>query len=181
MAKRTDIPKRSEVDPVYQWRLSDIYADTAAWESDLKKAQALMKDMESCKGILSGGRNSVLKALTTYADLNRVVERLFVYAYMKKDEDNANTESQAMMDRAQSLSVQAGTAASFLTPELLTIPEDTLTGYMEDGDFSEYSHFLHNVNRQARSYPGGKGRGTAGHGRRSGRSAPAGVSHAQQR
>ena len=148
MAKRTDIPKRSEVDPVYQWHLNDIYADTAAWESDFKKAQALMKDMESCKGTLSGSRNDVLKALTTFADLNRVVERLVVYAYMKKDEDNANTESQAHMDRAQSLSVQAGTAASWLTPELLTIPEDVLTGYMEDNDFSEYSHFLDNVNRQ---------------------------------
>ena len=148
MAKRTDIPKRSEVDPVYQWRLSDIYADTAAWESDFKKAQALIQDMESCKGTLSGGGSNVLKALRTYADLNRVVERLFVYAYMKKDEDNANTEAQARMDRAQSLSVQASTAASFLTPELLTIPEDTLAGYMEDDDFSEYSHFLHNVNRQ---------------------------------
>ena len=148
MAKRTDIPKRSEVDPVYQWHLSDIYPDTAAWESDFKKAQALMKDMESCKGTLSGGRNDVLKALTTYADLNRVVERLFVYAYMKKDEDNANTKAQGRMDRAQSLSVQASTAASFLTPELLTIPADTLTGYMEDGHFSEYSHFLDNVNRQ---------------------------------
>mgnify|MGYP000294842082 FL=1 len=148
MAKRTDIPKRSEVDPVYQWHLSDIYADTAAWESDFKKAQALMKDMESRKGTLAGGRNDVLKALKTFADLNRVVERLVVYAFMKKDEDNANTESQAHMDRAQSLSVQAGTAASWLTPELLTIPADTLTGYMEDSDFAEYSHFLDNVNRQ---------------------------------
>ena len=148
MAKRTDIPKRSEVDPVYQWRLSDIYVDTAAWESDFKKAQALMKDMEACKGTLSGGKNNVLKALRTLADMNRVVERLFVYAYMKKDEDNANTEAQGRMDRAQSLSVQAGTAASFLTPELLTVPEDTLTGYMEDSDFDEYSQFLHNVNRQ---------------------------------
>jgi len=128
--------------------LSDIYADAAAWESDFTKAQALMKDMEACKGTLSGGKDSVLKTLRTYADLSRVAERLFVYAYMKKDEDNANTEAQGRMDRAQSLSVQAGTAASWLTPELLTVPEYVLTGYMEDSDFSEFSHFLHNVNRQ---------------------------------
>lgn len=148
MAKRSDIPKRSDVDAALQWRLTDIYADTEAWESDFKKTQGLMKEMEARKGTLSGGKGDVLKALSTYAGMNRAVEKLFVYAYMKKDEDNANTDNQARMDRAQSLAVQASTAASWLTPELLTVPEDVLAGYIADPDFGAYGHFLHNVNRQ---------------------------------
>lgn len=148
MAKRTDIPQRGEVDRVYQWHLNDIYADTAAWEGDFSLAQGLMRDMEACKGSLAGGKGNTLKALRAYAGMSRVVERLYVYAFMKKDEDNANTESQGRMDRAQSLMVQAGTAASWLTPELLMVAEDVFAGYMQDPDFAEFNHFLHNVNRQ---------------------------------
>lgn len=41
------------------------------------------------------------------------VEKLYVFARMQKDQDNTNTQSQALLDRAQGLVVEYDSAISF--------------------------------------------------------------------
>ena len=68
---------------------------------------------------------------------------------MKKDQDNANTESQALLDRAQSLIVEFDSSTSFLEPEILEIPRDRAEEYIASlEELKPYRHYLDNLMRR---------------------------------
>lgn len=141
------VPERSALNLRDTWRLEDMYASQEAWEADYKKAEALLKAFSAFEGKL-GDADELKKALDAYFDANRLVENLFTYARMRRDEDNRKSEYQALTDRAQSLMVKLGTATAFVQPELLEQSADYLRGVMDEDAFCDYRVFLNEIERQ---------------------------------
>ena len=141
------VPERSALNLRDTWRLEDMYASQEAWEADYKKAEALLKAFSAFEGKL-GDADELKKALDAYFDANRLVENLFTYARMRRDEDNRKSEYQALTDRAQSLMVKLGTATAFVQPELLEQSADYLRGVMDEDAFCDYRVFLSEIERQ---------------------------------
>ena len=149
MSQVNKLPKRNEVPQESKWRLEDIYPDQKTWERDYQWVKTRMPEAESVKGSLGQSSEQLLKGLEYYAELSQTLEKLYSFAHMKKDEDNGNTEAQALLDRAQSLLVEGTSAVSFMIPELLAIPEETLNTYIESLDGLQiYDQFLHEVARR---------------------------------
>lgn len=142
------IKKREEIDNNYKWKLEDIYADEQKFEQDFVKVQELIKEENNYKGSLSKSAGDFLKALQWSEELERKNEKLYVYSRMRRDEDNSNHHYQAMFDRVQSLSVQAGGATSFLVPEILSISEEQIMKFMQDKDLAVYKHYIEELLRQ---------------------------------
>ncbi len=141
------VPERSELNVRDTWKLEDMYASQEAWEADYKKAEALLKAFSAFEGKL-GDADELKKALDAYFDANRLVENLFTYARMRRDEDNRKSEYQALTDRAQSLMVKLGTATAFVQPELLEKSADYLADVMNREAFSDYRVFLSEIERR---------------------------------
>lgn len=60
---------------------------------------------------------------------------------MRQDEDTAAPTYQALTQKAKKLSVEAGEALSFVTPEILSLPDETLDRFIADPSLSAYIHF----------------------------------------
>lgn len=143
------IKKREEIANEYKWKLEDIYPDEQLWEADFKTTQNLTGEVESLKGTLAGSADALLKVLRLSDQLGRQTEKLYVYARMRRDENNANHRYQALFDRAESLSIQAGSAASFIVPEILAIPENNLQAFLQSSqDLAVYKHYIDEILRQ---------------------------------
>lgn len=143
------MPKRDEIDNKFKWKLEDIYPTEDKWEEDYKTAKSLIFEMESYRGKLSLGAHELLEALEHCYETQRILERLFVYARMRKDEDNSNSKYQALSDRAQSLLVEFGSASSYMVPEIIAIDEEVLKGWArEDNRFDVYRQFLDGILRE---------------------------------
>ena len=69
---------------------------------------------------------STLVLLQTRDAVFEQLEKLFVYASMRKDEDTTNSTYQGMYDQAMQLYVRATTAISFIEPEILALPQEKL-------------------------------------------------------
>jgi oligoendopeptidase F len=68
---------------------------------------------------------------------------------MRRDEDNANNTYQSLNSRAMTLATEYASAASFMAPELLAIPDDRLTAFFEDEPgLALYRHDLDRLRRQ---------------------------------
>jgi oligoendopeptidase F len=149
MNQTKTLPKRSEVPLELKWRLEDIYPDEQSWEEDYQWVKQVLPEAESIKGTLGQSAEPLQKALDYYAALSEKIKKLYVFAHMKKDEDNGNTQAQALLDRAQALLVEGTSATAFLIPELLTIPEEKLNDWLSTQEgLKVYDHFLHEVNRR---------------------------------
>ncbi len=151
MAKQNQkrLPKRHEIPQEYKWRLEDIYPSTEEWEKDFEWVKENLPAVVEYKGKLGQSADSLLQGLNKYTSIMQKVEKLYVYARMKKDEDNTVPESQALMDRAQALMVEFDSAVSFLIPEILAIPAERLQEFLDSHEgLKPYDHFIENLIRQ---------------------------------
>lgn len=127
MKKRNDIAKK------YKWRIEDMYQSAAEWERDFISAERAAKRYSArFSGRLAEDGRTLLAAFKSADRLWQLTERVYVYARMKRDEDNANAHSQALADRAQALIAKISAAASFFTPEFLAIPRGRLAKLVKD-------------------------------------------------
>ncbi len=136
--------RRDEIDKRWQWKLEDLYPTLEMWEADFQKAKASVSKFESFKGRVA---ENPAKAIKAYFEGHLTLERMYAYAHMHRDEDNANTTFQALTDRAETLSVEAEAAASFLEPELLAMEESALQALMKDPALSDFDVYLRTLIR----------------------------------
>ncbi|MDK2903746.1 MAG: oligoendopeptidase [Clostridiales bacterium] len=142
------LPKREEIDKKYKWHLEDIYSSDDEWEEDFKRLKDMIPAMEGYKGGLNSADN-LYNALKLRDEISRLAERLFTYARMRRDEDNANAKYQALADRAMSLIIEVQSVLSFIVPEILAIPADEVYGYMtEKPELELYRHYIDDIMRQ---------------------------------
>jgi oligoendopeptidase F len=125
----TNLPSRKSADKRWQWRLEDLYATNEDWEKEYMQADGMIPKAAAWEGRLGESPGALLQALEDIAALSLLVERLYCYAQMRRDEDNAESLYQGMTDRAVALSVRVSGALSFFDPELLAIDSEKLKGF----------------------------------------------------
>ncbi len=137
MAK--ELKPRSEMDPKYTWKLSDIFPDDEAFEQELRSLEEALPAVSAFRGKVAQDPKAVIRA---DFDLRRRLSILYSYAFMKQDQDGADTHAQDMAGRAMSFIVRCRAEGSFLEPELLAMPEEELKALRDAEDFSDYSVYL---------------------------------------
>ena len=123
---------RDQIDSRYKWVLEDIYPSDEAWEADYKKLEGLFSEIPHIRKTLTKDEKSLAAALESIEAMEHIAGNLFVYARMRRDENNANTTYQAMTARAMDLNVRLGSALSFVSPALLALKDGVLEGYIRD-------------------------------------------------
>ena len=147
--KQGKLPSREEIPEDYKWKLEDMYPSIQSWEDDYKWVKENLPTLKEYEGTLGAGADNLFRGLNTYTGIMEKVEKLYVYAHMRKDQDNANTESQALLDRAQNLIVEFDSSTSFLEPEILEIPRDRAEEYIASlEELKPYRHYLDNLMRR---------------------------------
>ena len=138
---------RNEMDPRFQWDMTHIYADKAAWEDAYAKAEALVAELPALEGTLGNSVESLKNGLDKLYAAAEAVERVYSYASLCKSGDNGDPEYQNMEGKAVNLYVVFSTAVSFFDPEVLSIDEAVLDGYMNDPLLAGYRHILEDTAR----------------------------------
>jgi oligoendopeptidase F len=129
------------------WDLTTIYVDDDAWKTDLLNAQQLLQTAASHRDHLAESPARLRRALDDSMLLRETLERLFVYARLRLDEDTANTASIGRQDRVTAFSIEAGQALAFFDPEVLAIPEERVQELIQDEALATYRHLLDDLLR----------------------------------
>ena len=137
MAK--ELKARGEMDKRYQWRLDHIFETEEKYEAAFEQAG---KDIEKMAAWQGRVKENPMQAILDADKIALAFDRLAAYALMHRDEDNSDPVRQSRAARLQSLMVKAGSAASFLDPELLALPDETLSALAHQADFAPYSERL---------------------------------------
>lgn len=139
---------RREQDPKFQWRLSDLYEDTGAWERALQEAQAQIAAIEAHRGRLGESADTLLAVLRNRSAAERQLVQAYTYAHLHKDTDNGNATYQGMTDRAMQAIIAAQAALSFIEPEILAIAPETLRAWAQEPRFQNFRFYLEDLDRQ---------------------------------
>ncbi|SDZ00434.1 oligoendopeptidase F [Evansella caseinilytica] len=150
MANQTRaLPKRSDIQEALTWNLEAIYQTDDEWEKEFSEVKDMLPKMKAFKGRLGESGEELYQALQYQNDISVKLGKLYTYAHMRYDEDTTNSFYQGLNDRAGQLVSQVTNAASYVTPELLSVPEKTLQRFLEEyPDLKLYEHTLDQLNRQ---------------------------------
>ena len=143
------IPKRCDIEEQYKWRLEDIYPTREDWEKDFKRFEEMTEKFTALKGRLAESAETLLSYFRLSDELAVISDSLINYAQRKSDEDTANAENQAMVERLMGAYAAFSSATSFDTPEITAIPDDTLEAfYSTCPDLELYRRALDIIRRQ---------------------------------
>ena len=142
--------KQSEQENMlYNWKLEDIYSDENQWEEDYRQIQQLSAQLGIYQGRLGESGSTLYEVFILTEKMERMSDKVYVYAKMRQDEDNTNAYYQSLFDRAESLGIQASSAAAFIVPEILSIPEEKINEFLaEVTELRKYTHYLDELKRQ---------------------------------
>lgn len=143
------ILERETIDQKFKWHIDEMYPTKNDFEFAVESAKSLMSQVEVYKGKVLENRETLKQLMEVLEQLNRLVENIFTYAHMKKDENNGLAVSQGQYDRAMALSVEAGSITSFIEPELLSGSLETLVDWAQNDPFlATYRFYFEKLFRQ---------------------------------
>lgn len=143
------LPKREEIEEKFKWRLEDIYPNDEAWEADFKEVRAYNEEIAKFRGTLAESPQRLLACLKFCDKMLMMNDKLYIYARMRRDENNSNPKYQGLTDRAMAMNTEAYAAVSFIIPEIIAIPEETLKGYIDSFEgLQVYRHYFSELLRQ---------------------------------
>lgn len=135
-------PLRSEIDDEYKWAVNDIYSSDEAWNADYEKIMNMAKEPCKYAGSIAESYEKLYQVLKEISDTDYIVERVYVYAFMKYYEDTTNSVYQEMSGKAQVAAVKMSEKYAFAEPEILRMDADVLADYMKHSELKLYQHMI---------------------------------------
>lgn len=132
MARPMHVPTRAEVKPEHTWDLTPLFSDPAAWEKALQHAEKMLPQLESFRGTLHEGAETLRKLFDLETQFGILFERVAEYAHLRYNEDLGNPEAQAMVARCTHLAGRVAEATSYIAPEIQAIPDERMERFLAD-------------------------------------------------
>jgi len=135
--------QRNEINEKDTWDLSTIFETDQKWEEELALLTEDTKEAARLEGHLLDSAESLLNITERYLDLSRRLEKLYVYAHMKNDQDTRVAIYQEYYAKAMTLYSQLDQVFSFYEPEFMTITEEQYQNFLaEEPKLQPYKHFF---------------------------------------
>ena len=131
------------------WDLTEIYPTDDAWTVEKERLGQEVKGLSQYEGTLGESAAALRIALDAISASDKELARLYVYAFLKADEDRRIAENQERRSIAASLLSEFGEATSFVSPELLRVGSAMIERYIaEDTGLEKHAFSLRNILRQ---------------------------------
>ena len=135
--------QRNEINEKDTWDLSTIFETDQKWEEELALLTEDTKQAASLEGHLLDSAETLLDITERYLDLSRRLEKLYVYAHMKNDQDTRVAKYQEYYAKAMTLYSQLDQVFSFYEPEFMAITEEQYKNFLEEEPkLQPYKHFF---------------------------------------
>lgn len=130
LAAKPTTRNRAEIPAEFRWDFAAIYPSWEAWEGDMKRLDTRMDGFIALKGTLGEGAAQLLKAYQDYDEIGKLQYRLYRYPQLQRDVDTRDQAVAARFQRFAAVSAKFDTGSAWFTPELLRIPQATVTGWI---------------------------------------------------
>jgi oligoendopeptidase F len=140
--ERADIPER------YRWDLSDLFPSDGEWKAardDLaKRIPGLARHREKA----GESAEALWRALDAVYGAQLALERLWVYAAARADEDTRVAATHQMRQSAQQLAVELDSTTSWLRPEILALDPARVRAFVaQERRLAPYAFVLEDILR----------------------------------
>lgn len=135
------LKQREQIAKEYKWDIEAMYPDEAQWDMDIEECVRCAEAFCKYQGRVTDSADILADALEEKDAIWLKLEHAFVYAAMRKDEDNRVNKYQSMDDKCTAAVAKVSAAMSFFAPELLAADEKTVLGFIDENPRLEVYRF----------------------------------------
>lgn len=136
---------RADVPANRKWVLKDILEEDQI-ENMIEDVRSATDSLRAFSGKIN--ENNVLEVLLTVSRTSYILEKLYVYANMKWDEDKSGSEYAELSSRIEMLATDFYSNTSFVAPSLSAMKKSVLERMQNDPDFNYFSMYLSEIIRK---------------------------------
>ena len=140
---------RPDIDDQFKWNLLDIYPDWDAWDRAREELNRRIDEYAALKGTLASGPDRLLASYRLGDELGQLAYRVYFFPSLRYDEDQRDNSVNARKQQVQALLARWQQATSWFSPELLTIPLETIRTWLaSNADLAVYRFAIEEIYRQ---------------------------------
>jgi oligoendopeptidase F len=139
--------KHSEVPIENTWDLTLLYKSENDWEKDFASLDTFLADFNVFKGKLGDSPEVLRQAYEKSDNLDRFLEKIYVYVHLLSDEDIADSANMGKLNRVTAKFAEISGETSWFDPEILALPQELLKAYTESDELAFYRRSLEELLR----------------------------------
>jgi len=139
--QQISIPRRNQVADQDKWNVKALYKNEKEWQNDFNKIDSTLNPILKLKNTLNSPQK-LSELLNLSTKLDQLISKLYTYAQLRADEDATNTTNQARLATISTKNTQVGGELSWIIPEVLSNPEQTLQQWLTTPELKEHKYWL---------------------------------------
>ena len=144
-----NIKERCQIDDKYKWNIAAMFPQEGKWDETIQIVLDETEKYKSFAGKLTKNGATLYTAFQDKDDIWQKLEKVFVYARMRLDEDNTVTKYQSMFDKCNTIISNVSASMSFFTPELLEASDKRLLSLIdEEPKLKKYEFIINDLIRE---------------------------------
>ncbi|MCB1181074.1 MAG: oligoendopeptidase F [Chlamydiia bacterium] len=144
------ISVRSLIQPEDKWNIETLFPSLSAWDAAFSQVtesviSPFWPKLLSYKGRLHEGILVLKEILEHLICVNRDLEKLYTYAHLRHDEEITINDHKRAFERISSLIHAFSQETAWFEPEVLSLQEDILQGYLDSEILAPYRFYLEKI------------------------------------
>ncbi len=146
---QTNYETRDEIPAKFKWDLNAIYNNWEEWEAGLKEMETKMESIIAFKGKLKEDVKNLIAAKKLEDEIGILSYKVYRYPQLTLDTDTRNQDAASKLQQVQIVFSKFGTATSWINPELLEIPWETMEKWLNNNsELDPYRFGIEDLYRQ---------------------------------
>ncbi|MCR8967862.1 oligoendopeptidase F [Streptococcus zalophi] len=140
---------RKHIAKEFTWDLTTIFATDELWEKELASLSSALDDAKQYEGHLLDSSHQLLIVTEAQLDLMRRIEKVYVYASMKNDQDTTVAKYQEFQAKATAIFAKFNETFAFYEPEFMTLDMSDYERFLsEEEKLKDYAHYFDKLLKQ---------------------------------
>ena len=123
---------RSEMPVEYQWKSDHVFDSVEDWEKEYEAVSAELPALANYQGKLGESAQTLFDCFEDISNVTQRIYRLYIFTSTRLDVELSNSDNMGMQGKIGFMFSTFGSTLSYITPELLEIPEETINGFLAD-------------------------------------------------
>lgn len=142
MDATSELLTRDQVPEEAKWDLKGLYSSNETWEADFLSLESQLETYASYQGTLGQSPAQLKRCLKFDMQFSQTLDAVYTYAHLRSDENKTHPGNQANYERVSRLLTHYQQARSFISPELMAIPEETMKAFLDDPELAFFRFHL---------------------------------------
>ncbi len=139
---------RAEIPAEYTWDWSHVFSGVEEWEAELAAVEAMVPELGAYEGRLGESADVLYEAVSKMEETIQRLMRLYAYTQLRLDVELSDPANQMMQGKVGFLFQTYSGTVSYMTPELLALPTETIDGFLAaKEELKVYEYYIRDIQR----------------------------------